>query len=82
MDIDYIHEFVVLADTGNYMEAADKLFLTQSSLTRHIQKLEADLGVLLFDRSTRHIELNKYGNLFMPYARQISQLQKEYTTTF
>ena len=73
MDIDYIHEFVVLAD---------KLFLTQSSLTRHIQKLEADLGVLLFDRSTRHIELNKYGNLFMPYARQISQLQKEYTTTF
>ena len=82
MDIDYIHEFVVLADTGNYMEAADKLFLTQSSLTRHIQKLEAALGVLLFDRSTRHIELNKYGNLFMPYARQISQLQKEYTTTF
>lgn len=82
MDIDYIHEFVVLADTGNYMEAADKLFLTQSSLTRHIQKLEADLGVLLFDRSTRHIELNKYGNLFMPYARQISQLQKEYSTTF
>ena len=82
MDIDYIHEFVVLVDTGNYMEAADKLFLTQSSLTRHIQKLEADLGVLLFDRSTRHIELNKYGNLFMPYARQISQLQKEYTTTF
>lgn len=82
MDIDYIHEFVVLADTGNYMEAADKRFLTQSSLTRHIQKLEADLGVLLFDRSTRHIELNKYGNLFMPYARQISQLQKEYSTTF
>lgn len=82
MDIDYIHEFVVLADTGNYMEAADKLFLTQSSLTRHIQNLEADLGVLLFDRSTRHIELNKYGNLFMPYARQISQLQKEYSTTF
>ena len=82
MDIDYIHEFVVLAGTGNYMEAADRLFLTQSSLTRHIQKLEADLGVLLFDRSTRHIELNKYGNLFMPYARQISQLQKEYTTTF
>ncbi|KMW17171.1 LysR family transcriptional regulator [Enterocloster citroniae] len=82
MEIDYIHEFVVLADTGNYMEAADKLFLTQSSLTRHIQKLEADLGVLLFDRSTRHIELNKYGNLFMPYARQISQLQKEYSTTF
>lgn len=82
MDIDYIHEFVVLADTGNYMEAADKLFLTQSSLTRHIQKLESDLGVTLFDRSTRHIELNKYGKLFLPYAEQISQLQKGYTTTF
>lgn len=82
MDIDYIHEFVVLAGTGNYMEAADRLFLTQSSLTRHIQKLEADLGVTLFDRTTRRIELNQYGRLFLPYAEQIALLQKDYTTAF
>ena len=82
MDIDYLHEFVVLAGTGNYMEAADRLFLTQSSLTRHIQKLEADLGVTLFDRTTRRIELNQYGRLFLPYAEQIALLQKDYTTAF
>lgn len=82
MDIDYIHEFVVLAGTGNYMEAADRLFLTQSSLTRHIQKLEANLGVTLFDRTTRRIELNQYGRLFLPYAEQIALLQKDYTTAF
>ena len=82
MDIDYIHEFVVLAGTGNYMEAADRLFLTQSSLTRHIQKLEADLGVTLFDRTTRRIELNQYGRLFLPSAEQIALLQKDYTTAF
>ena len=82
MDIDYIHEFVVLAGTGNYMEAADRLFLTQSPLTRHIQKLEADLGVTLFDRTTRRIELNQYGRLFLPYAEQIALLQKDYTTAF
>jgi len=82
MDINYIHEFVVLAATGNYLEAADKLFLTQSSLTRHIQKLEADLGVTLFDRSTRRVQLTRYGKLFLPYAEQIAVLQKDYTTAF
>lgn len=82
MDINYVHEFVVLAATGNYLEAADKLFLTQSSLTRHIQKLEADLGVTLFDRSTRRVQLTRYGKLFLPYAEQIAALQKSYTTAF
>lgn len=80
MEISYLHEFAVLADTGNYMEAAEKLFLTQSTLTRHIQSLEKDLGASVFDRSTRHIDLSEYGKILLPYARQISSLQEEYQT--
>jgi DNA-binding transcriptional LysR family regulator len=80
MDIDYFREFVVLADTGNYLAAADKLYLTQSTLTRHIQTFEKELGVQVFDRTTRKITLNDYGQLMLPYAREIMQLQDNYYT--
>lgn len=80
MDINYIREFTVLADVGNFLQAADMLFTTQSSLSRHIKALEEELGEPLFDRTTRKIVLNHFGALFLPYAREISRLQYEYTT--
>ena len=43
MELSYIREFVVLAETGNYLEAADTLFIAQSSLSRHIKSIEMDL---------------------------------------
>jgi len=82
MDIEYIKDFVVLAEVGNYLEAADQLFISQSSLTRHIQQLEKDLGITLFDRTTRKVALNKYGQMFLPYASHIVQIQYEYETAF
>lgn len=82
MEIEYIRDFVVLAEVGNFLEASDQLFISQSSLSRHIQQLEKDLGVPLFDRSTRKVALNKYGQMFLPYAVSISQIQYEYTTAF
>ncbi len=82
MNMEYMKEFVVLAEVGNYLEASEQLFISQSSLTRHIQQLEKDLGIQLFDRTTRKVALNKYGRMFLPYARQIVQLQYEYETAF
>jgi DNA-binding transcriptional LysR family regulator len=82
MDIEYIKDFVVLAEVGNYLDASDQLFISQSSLTRHIQQLEKDLGVTLFDRTTRKVALNKYGQMFLPYASRIVQIQYEYETAF
>ena len=79
MDINYFREFLMLAETNNYLEAADYLYVSQSTLTRHIQSLEAELNTQLFNRSTRRVELNSHGKLFMPYARQIVQIQNEYT---
>jgi LysR family transcriptional regulator, transcription activator of glutamate synthase operon len=81
MEIDYIREFLVLAENGNFMETAEKLFISQSSLTRHIKSLEEDLGATLFDRTTRKVSLNKIGKLFLPYAREITRIQYEYTTS-
>lgn len=82
MDIEYIKDFVVLAEIGNYLDASEHLFISQSSLTRHIQQLEKDIGVTLFDRTTRKVILNHYGEMFLPYATQIVQIQREYETAF
>lgn len=71
MEIQSLNEFVALAEIGNYLEAADELHLSQSALSKHIQKLEEELGVKLFDRNTRSIELTKYGDALLSYARSI-----------
>jgi DNA-binding transcriptional LysR family regulator len=80
MEINYIKEFVILAEIGNYLEAADHLYISQSSLSRHIKTLEEEFGSPLFDRTTRKVSLNEFGQTFLPYARKIAQLQYEYSS--
>jgi len=82
MEIDYIREFVVLAEKGNFLEAADCLFISQSSLSKHIKTIEKECGALLFNRTTRKVTLSEFGQLFLPYAKQITQIHNEYTTAF
>ena len=79
MELNYIRHFVVLAETGNYLEAADILFMAQSSLSRHIKSIEEDLGAPLFDRTTRKVQLNDFGKAFLPYAKKMVELQDEYS---
>ena len=81
MEINYLKEFVVLAQTGSFMEAADRLFSTQSTLSKHIQHIEKELGVPLFERTTRKVKISKFGELFLPYAKQIVEIQEKYTAT-
>jgi LysR family transcriptional regulator, transcription activator of glutamate synthase operon len=79
MEINYLKEFVVLAQTGNFLEAADVLYSSQSTLSKHIKSMELELGVSLFNRTTRKVSLSKFGQLLLPYARQITELQDKYT---
>ncbi|MCC8150294.1 MAG: LysR family transcriptional regulator [Lachnospiraceae bacterium] len=72
MEIRYLHEFRVLAEICNYQEAADRLYISLSTLSKHISKLEAELGATLFTRSTRKVSLNKYGKAFYHYAVEIT----------
>ena len=80
MDISYWKEFSVLAETKNYWAAAEKLFVGQSSLSKHIKTMETQLGGELFMRTSRKVELTELGKLMLPYARQIAQLQTQYET--
>ncbi len=62
---------------GRLREAAERLYTTSSSLSKHINALEEEYGVKLFDRTKRTISLNEYGKIFLPYARQMVQLQAD-----
>lgn len=77
MELNYIRHFVALAESGNYLETADALFMAQSSLSRHIKSLERELGAPLFDRTTRKVVLNDFGKAFLPYARAMLEIQDE-----
>lgn len=78
MDITYFKEFAVLAETQNYWAAAERLFIGQSSLSKHIKTLEKQLGAPLFDRTSRRVELTEFGRMMLPYAQAIGKLKHEY----
>ncbi|MCD7818957.1 MAG: LysR family transcriptional regulator [Lachnospiraceae bacterium] len=77
METKNIQEFLVLAKLGSSYAAAEKLFISQSSLVRHIQSLEEEFGVQFFDRTRRGFSLNANGRLFLPYAEKIALLQSQ-----
>lgn len=78
MDISYFNEFVVLAEIKNYWAAADRLYISQSSLSKHIKALEKHLGAPLFNRTSRKVELTEFGEKMLPFAQKIANLQFEY----
>lgn len=77
MKISYLRDFLVLAEVRNYSEAAYRLFMSQSTLTRHIQKLEQDLNIPLFERNTRCVTLDKGGELILPFAEELVRIEDE-----
>ncbi|MCD8129787.1 MAG: LysR family transcriptional regulator [Lachnospiraceae bacterium] len=80
MKFDNMHEFLVLAQVRSYWAAAEQLFISQATLSRHIKEMEDELGVSLFIRTTKRIELSEFGMILLPYAQQAVALQDTYTS--
>lgn len=66
-----LHAFVELAKTQSFTQAAQNLFITQSALSSLIKQMELNLGLQLFDRSTRTVNLTDVGQDLYPYIDQI-----------
>lgn len=81
MKFENMKEFTVLAKTRNFLEAAEELYISQSTLSKHIKEMEQELGVILFNRSTRKVSLTEAGLLLLPFAQKAVVLQEEYSTT-
>jgi DNA-binding transcriptional LysR family regulator len=72
MRLEQLQAFVAIAETGSFQQAARKCGVTQSTISRQIQALEADIGVELFHR-TSHAKLTLGGECLLPRVRKICQ---------
>ena len=61
MKIEYIREFIVLAELNNYTLASQKLYIAQSALSRHMSTLEENIGAKLIQRTTHDVKLTENG---------------------
>ncbi len=78
MDFDQIRAFINVASLKSFSGAAEKLFISQPSISVRIKALEEELGVILLDRSkAREPSLTEAGQLFLDYAQSIVNLQDE-----
>ncbi len=79
MNIEYLRNFIKLAQYKSFSKLAKEIHISQSTLSHQISQLEKDFGeVILIDRTTKKFELTKAGNLLLKNAQQIINL---YDTT-
>lgn len=71
MELRHLRYFVTVAEEQNLTQAAKRLYISQPPLTRAIMQLEEELGVQLFLRHSRGLELTSAGMYFFPQAQQI-----------
>ncbi len=71
MNLRQLQYAVLLSETGNFSQLAEKLNITQPALSKHILTLEKELGVQLFDRTTVPLSLTAAGEFFIKEAREL-----------
>lgn len=75
MDFKQLESFVMIAKLKSFSRAAEKLYLTQPTISNHIHLLEKELGTILFNRTNKQISMTKAGEIF--YEHAISILNKK-----
>lgn len=68
-DLDQLQAFVAVTERGSFRAAAEQIHLSAPALSRRIERLETSLGVRLFNRTTREVELTSLGRSFLDRAR-------------
>ena len=83
MTLQQLQYAVTVASVGTITEAAERLYITQPSLTTAIRELEKEMNLTIFIRSNRGVVVSKEGEVFLGYARQILEqtelLKEKYT---
>lgn len=77
LNLQLLEQFTALARTKNFTRAAEELHLSQSALSRAIQKLEDQLGQPVFERKPREVVLTELGELLLERAKHILQLMED-----
>lgn len=70
MELRQLEAVLTVAQLGSFSRAAERLYLTQPSLTARVQALERELGVTLFLRGRSGAQLTEAGRVFLPYVEE------------
>lgn len=71
MTLQQLKYVTTIADMGTLSKAAEKLFISQPSLTKSVKELEKEMNISIFDRTNKGIRVSKEGEIFLGYARQV-----------
>ena len=71
MTLQQLKYVITVAATGTITEAANKLYISQPSLTNAIHELEKEMNVVIFNRTNKGISISPEGEVFLGYARQV-----------
>ena len=78
MDIDELESFAAVCRSGSFTQAARLRRLTQPGVSRHVQRLEQELGVRLFERGGRALTLTPAGSKLLGYAEEALARQRQF----
>ncbi|KZN12182.1 LysR family transcriptional regulator [Marinomonas sp. TW1] len=73
LDIAELLTFIKVAETHSFSDAATRLFVTQPAISKRIAALESNLGVKLFDRIGRQVQLTEAGMRLLPKAKKMAE---------
>src|SRR5262249_11703437 len=77
LDTNLLRTFAALVDHAGVTPAAERLFLTQSTISAQVRRLEEQVGRALLARSTRSMTLTAPGEVVLAHARAILRLDEE-----
>jgi DNA-binding transcriptional LysR family regulator len=77
VELRQLRAFLTVATLGHFGQAAEHLNLTQPALTQRVQALERELGVRLFERNAREVRLTTAGELLLPHAQKLVEIDDE-----
>src|ERR1700675_2839048 len=76
LEFELLRSFVAVADCGGFHHAAERLNLTQSTVSQQIKRLELETKRPLFRRTTRSVALTDDGEMLLGDARRLLQLEE------
>ncbi|MBW3114657.1 MULTISPECIES: LysR family transcriptional regulator [Bacillaceae] len=77
MDLNVVKTFISAAEFSHFRKAAERLYISQPTVTVHIKQLEKKLGVKLFEREGKKIKLTEAGRSYLKHAKRLIEIYEE-----